>query len=77
MEGLKNIKNYIYSKGIMSTINPATKTLTGIWKGKAFKIYYNKKNYNAGRKIRPQVVLDYGGKLYYPKNNIVLGSILK
>ncbi len=77
MEGLKNIKNYIYGKGIMSTINPATKTLTGVCKGKPFKIYYNKKNYSPGRKTRPQVVLDYGGKLYYPKSNIVLGSILK
>jgi len=75
MEQLKNIKNYIYSKGILSSIDPATMCLNGYQKGKPFKIHIVRDHKNTKRK--PQIVLEYGGKRYYPKNNIVLGGILK
>lgn len=77
LEGLKTIKNYLYGKGVMSAIDSRAMSLTGIRRGSSFKIYYDKKGKSTGPKSQPQIVLEYGGKRFYPKNNIVLGSMLK
>jgi hypothetical protein len=77
MHNLLNIKNYIYSKGIMSSVCPKTNSLKGTHKGKRFKIFFRKSKTSRSPKAPLQMVLEIDGKLHYPKNNHVLAAILK
>lgn len=76
METLQTVKNYIYGKGILSSINNSQGSIEGIRKGGKFKIYFSKKG-GPGKAMKAQMVLEYKGKKLYPKNNIALGGMLK
>ena len=77
METLQTIKNYIYGKGILSSINNAQRCIEGVRKGQKFKIYFMKSSPANRRGGKLQMVLEYKGKKFYPKNNIALGGMLK
>jgi hypothetical protein len=77
MRDILNIKNYIYSKGILSSVCPKTGGLKGVYKGKSFKIYFKKSHIARNSKTTFQMVLELDGKTFYPKNNHVLAAMLK
>ena len=57
MKELSKIKNYIYSKGIMSNLN--YNSLNGLYKTKKFTIYFSKTII----KGKPQVLININGKI--------------
>lgn len=77
METLQTIKNYIYGKGILSSINNSQRCIEGLRKGQKFKIYFMKSPGANKRGGKVQMVLEYKGKKLFPKNNIALGGMLK
>jgi len=77
MKELLNIKNYIYSKAILSKLHENPICLKGIHKGNRFKISIKKKRIGRTKKIIPEIILEKEGKLFYPKHSRDIVRILK
>ena len=77
MKELLSIKNYIYSKAILSKISENPLCLLGIHKGSRFKIYLSKNKNPKSRNAKAQIVVDKNGKLFYPSHSREIVKILK
>lgn len=76
MQGLENMRKYLESKGIKSTINQ-NQTITGHCNGSPFRIEYDKYEMNISKvHPHPQVKVYFNGEVFRPMNNRELGRLL-
>ena len=77
MDGIRNMDNFLRKKNVFGDINQVHKTITGIKNSKGFKAYYHPTKRNPLHREKPQVVVEYKGKTFYPVDNKELGKIFK
>ena len=77
MKELLKIKNYIYSKAILSKVSENPPCLVGIHKGIRFKIYLKPTKAPRQKKAIIQIIVEKNGKNFYPKHTREIINILK